>query len=315
MHWLTFGISGQVIRYSSNKPIYPYSYFFLKETQTNGILNYPLVYLHPFLYFYAMIRPASLLDKAKALRKCAILRGRYVRKPFRFVRGGRASCFLPQTINMKVMQNTFEEELNAVIQDHIAIRGAGQYGFVHERELIELQTRCIVAIERASGQKSFYYKKAIENTSKDAHKSLSLQIGVATALLRNIQNGYLTGLEETIHRDIFDDFLEMSAYLVGQGYKDPAAVMAGSTLEIHLRKLCDKNDIETTKPNGEPKKNNLLNQELAQEGVYTKSDLKSVTAWLDIRNNAAHGHPEEYTKEQVELMIDGVRNFIVRHPA
>ena len=34
------------------------------------------------------------------------------------------------------------------------------------------------------------------------------------------------------------DFLEMADYLITEGYKDPATVVAGSGLESHLRKMC-----------------------------------------------------------------------------
>jgi hypothetical protein len=46
-----------------------------------------------------------------------------------------------------------------------------------------------------------------------------------------------------------------------------------------------------------------------------KMDQKNVTAWLDLRNKAAHGHYEQYQKEQVALLISGVRDFITRNPA
>ncbi len=36
----------------------------------------------------------------------------------------------------------------------------------------------------------------------------------------------------------------MAEYLLKEGYKDPAAVITGSTLEEHLRKLCIKNGID-----------------------------------------------------------------------
>ena len=49
--------------------------------------------------------------------------------------------------------------------------------------------------------------------------------------------------------------------------------------------------------------------------IYSKLDQKSVTAWLDLRNNAAHGHYDKYEAVQVELMISGVRDFIARNPA
>lgn len=40
-----------------------------------------------------------------------------------------------------------------------------------------------------------------------------------------------------------------------------------------------------------------------------------VTAWLGLRNNAVHGHYSAYAEQQVELMLQGVRNFISRLPA
>jgi hypothetical protein len=122
-------------------------------------------------------------------------------------------------------------------------------------------------------------------------------------------------VESEIHADIFADFLEMADYLLQQGYKDPAAVVIGSVLEAHLRKLCGKHGIPVSKPDGSPKKADTLNSELAAGAVYSKLDQKSVTAWLDLRNQAAHGNYKDYTKEQVVLMLQGVRDFSARHPA
>jgi hypothetical protein len=45
--------------------------------------------------------------------------------------------------------------------------------------------------------------------------------------------------------EVFTDFIEMAEHLLEQGYKDPAAVVAGSVLEEHLRQLCHKNAIDT----------------------------------------------------------------------
>ena len=156
----------------------------------------------------------------------------------------------------------------------------------------------------------------ISSTTLDniSYNHVAKQIGVAKALLSDIQNDYLKGLEEIIHGDLFSDFLEMATHLMENKYKDAAAVMAGSTLEVHMRKLCDKHSVTTTSGR-KPKKAELLNAELAKEGVYSKLDQKNVTAWLGLRNNAAHGNYSEYTKEQVKLLIDSVRDFITRYPA
>ena len=106
----------------------------------------------------------------------------------------------------------------------------------------------------------------------------------------------------------------MAKHLVGNGYKDAAAVVGGSSLEAHLRHLVSKAGVPTEDDDGRPLKTDRLNSSLAN-GTYGKGDQKSVTAWLDLRNDAAHGYYERYDDQQVRLMLDGVRDFLRRHPA
>jgi hypothetical protein len=91
-------------------------------------------------------------------------------------------------------------------------------------------------------------------------------------------------------------------------------VIIGSVLEEHLRQLCAKSAIPTT-ASSKPKKADQMNADLANASTYTKLDQKSITSWLDLRNKVAHGHYNEYTKQQVDLMIQSVRDFMTRHPA
>ena len=62
------------------------------------------------------------------------------------------------------------------------------------------------------------------------------------------------------------------------GYKDAAAVVSGSTLEAHLRQLCQKFGvaIETkdSKGNLRPKKADWMNSDLAGVPAYSKLDQK-----------------------------------------
>ena len=134
------------------------------------------------------------------------------------------------------------------------------------------------------------------------------------ALRADYAAGYLRTLEELIHADLFGDFLDMAKHLVGNGYKDAAAVVGGSSLEAHLRQLASKAGVPTEDDDGRPLKTDRLNSSLAN-GTYGKGDQKSVTAWLDLRNDAAHGYYERYDDQQVRLMLDGVRDFLRRHPA
>jgi hypothetical protein len=142
---------------------------------------------------------------------------------------------------------------------------------------------------------------------------------VVRSIKDEIEMGYLSNIAELVHGEVFADFLDMAGHLREEGYKDAAAVIAGSALESHLRVLCPKWDVRTEYENNSgdliPKKAARLNDDLAKAEAYSKLDQKSVVAWLDFRNSAAHGHYDKYSDGQVAVMIDGIRDFIVRHPA
>ena len=102
--------------------------------------------------------------------------------------------------------------------------------------------------------------------------------GVLTALREAYASDYLTTVSELIHADLFSDFIEMAEYLLSEGYKDPAAVIVGSTLEEHLRQLCAKNGLPTT-AGGKPKKAGQLNADLALSLIHIYCVTPWVTAW------------------------------------
>lgn len=56
----------------------------------------------------------------------------------------------------------------------------------------------------------------------------------------------------------------------------------------------------------------MLNQDLHKNDAYKLGDQKKITAWLDLRNEAAHGHYDSYTQSEVEIMLDGVHDFLNR---
>ncbi len=139
--------------------------------------------------------------------------------------------------------------------------------------------------------------------------------GVLRALKEDVNAGWLKTVEELVHADTFSDFLEQARELNSKRYKNAAAVIAGTVLESHLRLLCDKHSIPTTLPAGRHKTADSMNSELAKGGVYNQLQQKQVTAWLGIRNAAAHGKYSEYTGADVVSLISGVEQFIINNPA
>ena len=218
------------------------------------------------------------------------------------------------------MTEVFEQQLAAIVSEYEQALASSEHSdasdFLSRTQVYDMRTRCVSAIERASGPTSSYCRSVEEfrKISTSSYDYLSIEIGIARALLSDIRNGYMKSAEELLHSNLFDDYLEMSMHLLDSDYKDAAAVLAGGTLEVHLKNMCSKYGISTER-NGKAKKADELNAELAKQKVYSKLDQKSVTAWLGLRNDAAHGNYSAYTKDQVSLLLQGVRDFITRHPA
>lgn len=187
--------------------------------------------------------------------------------------------------------------------------------YVSAEQFNEFRSASLSFLKNTFGTEHPYYMEFNKKVN-DASPYLTEEgRGILKAVKNEIDGGWAFTVKGLISAEIFSNFLEMAEYLLTEGYKDPAAVMAGSVLEEHLRQLCIKNSIpiESIKDGKPiPKKADLINSQLASANIYNKLDQKSITSWLDLRNKAAHGQYSEYTKEQVVFMLQGITNFISR---
>jgi hypothetical protein len=178
--------------------------------------------------------------------------------------------------------------------------------------------RLQAAIERLTPSSSSYRQDLDRSRAARYYNSVARMIAVATivgALRDDIAAGWLSSVIELAHADTYSDYLAMADGLAVQHYKDAAAIIAGTSLEVHLKALAAKESIGLQVPNGLPKKASVLNDELKREGVYSALEHKQVIAWLAIRNSAAHGTYDDYDEAAVKALIEGVGNFAMKHPA
>jgi hypothetical protein len=212
--------------------------------------------------------------------------------------------------------SVFVKQLDSLLDAYKALQLKSKHNDLSDLPKSERQslvTRAIAAIHRAGGPQSTYSLEVerILRQNPHLHTHTSPIMGVILALREDMAGGYIQNLTELVHADIFADFLDMARHLLEKGYKDPSAVLAGSTLESHLKNLAIKHSLPV-ESSGKPKKANQLNADLAKSNVYSKLDEKNVTAWLDLRNKAAHGNYEEYNLDQVKLLISSIQDFISR---
>jgi hypothetical protein len=223
------------------------------------------------------------------------------------------------------LKEHFLKQIDATIEldKAMAVPGQGLETWQHER----LITDALAAIERITGKASVYMQQALAAAKPkgphSGHPDYYTASRTVLSILESVRDAvaadYLDTASSLIHGSVFADFLEMAQHLLDEGYKDAAAVIAGSALEAHLRPLCVDAVIDTMTTNASgdsvPKKASRMNADLYAANVYSLLDQKSVTAWLDLRNKAAHGEYDIYVDQQVGLMISGIRDFITRVPA
>lgn len=220
-----------------------------------------------------------------------------------------------------MLTNTYDnyiKHLESIIQsyDSAASKHSGGIG---EPEAYGIVARSQGAIQKICGSNSPYtfqmqtvLKSLLITTQADRI------VGIVRSLKSDLEVGYLHSFPELVRGELFENLIDMAEHLLQEGYKDAAAVIAGTSLESHLRQLSNKHGVslDHTAPDGSTKhkKAEQLNQDLGKS-VYSLFDQKQITAWLDLRNNAAHGQYDKYSSEQVVRLIEWVRDFISKNPA
>ncbi|HEV8286844.1 MAG TPA: hypothetical protein VGQ09_21190 [Chitinophagaceae bacterium] len=223
-----------------------------------------------------------------------------------------------------MIKDIFLKQLNQILIEFEKLKASAKYedlsDIAHDKveNLTVLLTKAKATIARVTGTNSEYYKDILSTIErKDRHEGTKLRliVGTVSALKSDLESGYLKSLHDIIQTEVFSDYLDMADYLISVGLKDPSAVIIGSTLEIQLRDLCKTNSIDTEIQNSKgqliAKKADTMNADLTKKSIYSSVYQKQITAWLHIRNSAAHGNYNDYTIEEIKLMLQGVRQFIL----
>ena len=165
-------------------------------------------------------------------------------------------------------------------------------------------------LSRVLGPQSEHYKNFTAKVQTSVSYSPAVRAqGVLLAAKDDYLRGYLFDLRTLVEAEVMDDLLEQADHLLRAGYHAPAAVIAGCVLEDGLRKLCNRKAIDLPpKP-----KLDAMNAELAKVNLYNKLVQKRITVFADVRNKAAHGEWDQFSRADVEEMVTGVRRFMEEH--
>jgi hypothetical protein len=194
-------------------------------------------------------------------------------------------------------------------------KNTGDFGWgynVDSEQLMNWRVKARHLLALACGAESQHFRQFVESEKPQSlhtnHAMLRDLRAIFLAAKEDYEGGYLNSLKVLVQGEVFDSELEQATELLSSGYTLPAAVVAGVVLETGLREMCTDEGIAVGKLD-------KMNADLAKAGVYSKLIQKQITAIADIRNSAAHGHPEKFTREDVEGMIRDVRRILADRAA
>lgn len=152
------------------------------------------------------------------------------------------------------------------------------------------------------------YTKSFSTNTKDSGKIESTRagLGVLLAVSEDIEQGFIETVRQLITAEVFADLFDQAAYLLGSGYKVPAASLTGAVLENGLRTIATSKGVQVRTSDDL----SSLNQKLAEKDVYTRLTQKKVHVWIDIRNKADHGHFNQINEQDVDDFIKGAQSLL-----
>jgi hypothetical protein len=164
-------------------------------------------------------------------------------------------------------------------------------------------------------------RKTVDSFATLGNEPSKVQFAVAflRSVKTEIQRGSLNSLTLQIEADVLFDYLSQAEGILknstGELTHVPAAVLAGASLERSLRSTClrlEPPELVVNNKDGFFGLNALIDA-LKSRQVFNEVQAKQLRAWAAIRNSAAHGKFEDFTRHQVEQMIEGITAFITRH--
>ncbi|MBI5932402.1 MAG: HEPN domain-containing protein [Chloroflexi bacterium] len=181
--------------------------------------------------------------------------------------------------------------------------------FVKIREFTSWGMSALSLIGRVFGEDSLQYSRfndEYQNAIDGEFISSQICIGILESAHNDYTSGYLFNVRTLVKAELGDDVLGQALSLLESGQKDIACFLVGVALELAIKDLCDRKGITYN----DKSKADQLNIELRKADVYNESLRKQITAWLALRNHAAHGEWDQYSFADVESLKLGVQRFI-----
>lgn len=197
---------------------------------------------------------------------------------------------------------------NAVIATYRPTpRGVIGFGTLSAQEYANWRSQSLAFLTDLLGAEHVYTNSFETRTEKSGYtESTRAGIGILQAVLEDIEQGFIDTIRQLLTAEVFTDLLDQATHLLESGYKAPAASLAGAVLEDGLRRIATRKGVSVRATDNLPS----LNQKLAGVGIYSRLTQRKLHVWIEVRNNADHGHFDQINDEDVDSFIKGVGSLL-----
>lgn len=148
----------------------------------------------------------------------------------------------------------------------------------------------------------------------DAPKNV---LPILRAISKDFDSGAFDPIADRLQAAFASDYLSQAQELLDLKSRDgvdhvPAAVLAGAVLERHLREMCVRRSIAILRPNGDHimMDDLITNLRKAPNPPFENPMAAELRGWAAIRNKAAHGEFDKFTRDGVQRMLTGIMDFL-----
>lgn len=125
--------------------------------------------------------------------------------------------------------------------------------------------------------------------------------------LRDRFESSLFEIKTILQADLHDSELDSARELLKNGYHRAAGIIAGVTIEGHLKVVCDNHKLKISQKNPTI---STLNDTLKKGSVIDIPMFRFIQRMSDIRNLCGHKRERDPTNEEVSELIDGTDKVI-----
>src|SRR6266480_317519 len=186
-------------------------------------------------------------------------------------------------------------------------------------EFVEWRTSCTAVLDQIVPTASLLRKTVDQfHTLDNEPNKVQFAMAFLRSVKKEVENGSLDSLALQVESAVLSDYLGQAELIlketIGELTHVPAAVLAGASLERSLRTMClclEPPERVVNDKDGFLGMNALIDA-LKRRQVFNELQAKQLRAWAAIRNSAAHGKFEEFTRHQVEQMLEGIGAFLAQ---